>query len=113
MSMDIGAILGAGAALITALSTLWVTRAKNRADAQAAVGDRVASLESRIDALERSRDEERGKRRAAEDLAHQLRLSLVTAVGYIETVARWVSSGATGPCPALPDLGKLRELIDE
>lgn len=110
---DIGVLLGSLAALLSAWTGLWIGRAKNRADKQAREGDRIAALEERLDALERSRDEERGKRRAAEDLAHQLRLGLMTAVGYMEEVARWVSIGAPPPSPALPDMGRLRDLIEE
>lgn len=108
---DVISLITAIGLLVTALGSYIAGRAKVRSDTAAAKGDRIDSLESRMDAMRKDFDYEVKQRRKAELDKHNLRLALVTAIGYLDRFIKWADGGAKPPRPEA-DLEEIRSLLD-
>ena len=106
-----GAALALVGVAVTALGGYWTARAGNRTAPYTALAERTVQLEQQRAAdlamIEEIRDQMSAMRRRL-DLVVDDRDALVT---YIDSIRRWIASGATPPAPPVP--ARLRDVLPE
>lgn len=75
-------------------------------------GDRIASLEHRLDGVEDRLRETESKLRMEEDRTHLLRRGLTDAIDWLREFIDWARCGAEGAAPE-PDLARLTGIVGD